>query len=220
MPALPDITTEADVRVLVDSFYGAIQQDDLLNPIFSDVAQVDWAHHLPKMYAFWNNLILGIPRNAANEVIFHRHNHLKRGYTYIEGAEVVTIFHLVAAFHFSHFGAQITPAYILIGFARFNNGLNAHYALAFYFAMAAVAVEDFPMPAQQLYRKRIVIFKRDTVGEHVLRLDRIAVVRLIKRFNTHLNPLRYDAIHNPPVSVKLTKMPDDVKSSDFSCPIV
>lgn len=62
---MPDITTEADVRQLVDAFYGSIQQDQLLNPIFTDVAQVDWAHHLPKMYAFWNGLILGIPGYAG-----------------------------------------------------------------------------------------------------------------------------------------------------------
>lgn len=55
-----DITTEADIRLLVDEFYGAIRQDDLLNPIFTDVAQVDWAHHLPKMYAFWSQIVLGI----------------------------------------------------------------------------------------------------------------------------------------------------------------
>ncbi len=55
-----DIETEADVRRLVDEFYGAIREDALLNPIFTEVAKVDWAHHLPKMYAFWNNLILGI----------------------------------------------------------------------------------------------------------------------------------------------------------------
>lgn len=62
---MKDIETEADVRVLVDAFYGKIQQDALLNPIFSEVAQVDWSHHLPKMYAFWNNLILGLPGYAG-----------------------------------------------------------------------------------------------------------------------------------------------------------
>ena len=56
-----DIESEADVRLLVDEFYGAIRNDALLNPIFTDVAKVDWSHHLPKMYAFWSGLILGIP---------------------------------------------------------------------------------------------------------------------------------------------------------------
>ena len=55
------IETEADVRELVDAFYASIREDDLLNPIFSDIAQVNWDHHLPKMYAFWNGLILGLP---------------------------------------------------------------------------------------------------------------------------------------------------------------
>ena len=58
---MKDIETEADVRTLVDAFYGRIQQDALLAPIFNDVARVDWAHHLPKMYAFWNGIVLGRP---------------------------------------------------------------------------------------------------------------------------------------------------------------
>ena len=38
-----------------------MNKDELLSPIFNTFAQVDWAHHLPKMYSFWNFLILGIP---------------------------------------------------------------------------------------------------------------------------------------------------------------
>ncbi len=47
------------VRHLVDSFYEKVQQDSLLAPIFTEVAQVDWSKHMPKMYAFWENLLLG-----------------------------------------------------------------------------------------------------------------------------------------------------------------
>ena len=56
-----DIETEADVRLLVDEFYDAIRGDALLNPIFTEIAQVDWSSHLPKMYAFWSGLILRVP---------------------------------------------------------------------------------------------------------------------------------------------------------------
>jgi len=56
---MKDIESEADVKHLVDEFYAAIRNDALLNPIFTDVAQVDWPSHLPKMYAFWSGLILG-----------------------------------------------------------------------------------------------------------------------------------------------------------------
>jgi hemoglobin len=68
---MKDIENEADVRQLVDAFYARIQQDALLSPIFSDVAQVDWAQHLPKMYAFWNQLILGISGYAGAPFAAH-----------------------------------------------------------------------------------------------------------------------------------------------------
>lgn len=47
------------VRLLVNSFYEKVQVDPLIGPIFMDVAEVDWASHMPKMYAFWESLILG-----------------------------------------------------------------------------------------------------------------------------------------------------------------
>lgn len=62
---MKDISDEADVKLLVDAFYLKVREDALLNPIFSDVAKVDWDHHLPKMYAFWNGMILGKPGYAG-----------------------------------------------------------------------------------------------------------------------------------------------------------
>ena len=56
-----DIQTTEDIRQMVDSFYEKVNQDKLLSPVFNDFAKVDWESHLPKMYAFWNFLILGIP---------------------------------------------------------------------------------------------------------------------------------------------------------------
>jgi hemoglobin len=55
-----DINSEEDVRLMVDTFYDKVNADKLLSPVFNDVAQVDWPHHLPKMYQFWNFLLLGI----------------------------------------------------------------------------------------------------------------------------------------------------------------
>ncbi|HVW21598.1 MAG TPA: group III truncated hemoglobin [Opitutaceae bacterium] len=66
-----DIQTEADVRLLVDEFYGAIRKDELLNPIFTDVARVNWDTHLPKMYAFWNAMILGKQGYAGQPFPLH-----------------------------------------------------------------------------------------------------------------------------------------------------
>jgi hemoglobin len=56
-----DILSENDVRLMVDTFYDKVNSDILLSAVFNDFAKIDWKHHLPKMYAFWNFLLLGIP---------------------------------------------------------------------------------------------------------------------------------------------------------------
>ena len=61
-PSRPDITTEADVKLLVDSFYAKVNQDALLDPVFNGFAHVDWPKHLPNMYDFWSGLLLGTSR--------------------------------------------------------------------------------------------------------------------------------------------------------------
>ena len=60
--SLPDITSEADVKLLVDTFYAKVNHDALLDPVFNGFAHVDWPQHLPKMYAFWSGLLLGTAR--------------------------------------------------------------------------------------------------------------------------------------------------------------
>jgi hemoglobin len=56
---LRDIETEEDVKALVDAFYESVNKDELLSPIFNEVAQVNWAHHMPQMYNFWSSILLG-----------------------------------------------------------------------------------------------------------------------------------------------------------------
>lgn len=54
-----DITTEEDIKLLVDTFYDKVNQDERLSPIFNQVAKVDWTHHLPQMYHFWSTVLFG-----------------------------------------------------------------------------------------------------------------------------------------------------------------
>lgn len=56
---LLDLDSPDDVRVMVDAFYGKVARNELLGPIFTEVAQVDWAAHLPTMYRFWESMIFG-----------------------------------------------------------------------------------------------------------------------------------------------------------------
>ncbi len=57
----PDISTSADIRSLIDTFYEKVQSDEGIGFIFNEIAHVDWAHHLPIMYSFWEFLLLGTP---------------------------------------------------------------------------------------------------------------------------------------------------------------
>jgi len=52
-----DIATEAEIKLLVDRFYERAQQDELLGPVFNEIARVDWEHHLPTMYSFWSTML-------------------------------------------------------------------------------------------------------------------------------------------------------------------
>jgi hemoglobin len=100
--AMKNLDSPEDVRLLVDEFYAAIRTDDLLNPIFTDVAQVDWEEHLPKMYAFWNALLLGIP--GYNGSPFPPHRQLPVAREHFE--RWVALFQATVDRHFSGPGAQ------------------------------------------------------------------------------------------------------------------
>ena len=63
-----DINTRADIEKLVDDFYGKVQNDPLLGPVFS---HVDWPHHLPVMYNFWSSMLLGDQSYRGNPVQKH-----------------------------------------------------------------------------------------------------------------------------------------------------
>lgn len=54
-----DIETEADIKLLVDTFYDSVNQDELLSPVFNSFAQVNWQTHLAVTYKFWSTVLLG-----------------------------------------------------------------------------------------------------------------------------------------------------------------
>ncbi len=53
-----DITTLDDIKLLVDSFYGKVREDDLLADIFNERIQDRWTAHLEKMVRFWQTVLL------------------------------------------------------------------------------------------------------------------------------------------------------------------
>ena len=48
-----------DLEKLVDRFYARVREDELIGPIFNDVAKVNWETHTEKIYNFWDTLLFG-----------------------------------------------------------------------------------------------------------------------------------------------------------------
>lgn len=67
---MKDISTNDDVKLLVDTFYARAQKDDLVGPIFEMFIK-DWdAHHI-KLYQFWRTVILKQAAYRAKPVQMH-----------------------------------------------------------------------------------------------------------------------------------------------------
>lgn len=68
-----DITTRKDIELLVDKFYGKIQNDDKIGFIFTDIAKVNWEKHLPIMYDFFENMLFYTGSYTGNPMELHKH---------------------------------------------------------------------------------------------------------------------------------------------------
>jgi hemoglobin len=73
--ARPDLSTPAHIHDLVTIFYREIVFDEVLEPVFSDVAEVDWAEHIPKLIDYWCWILLGINGYPGAVTRVHRHLH-------------------------------------------------------------------------------------------------------------------------------------------------
>jgi hemoglobin len=66
-----DLVDADDVAEMVRRFYADVAQDDLLGPMFNDVARVDWSEHLPKLTAFWCRVLFGTEGYTGNPFQAH-----------------------------------------------------------------------------------------------------------------------------------------------------
>ena len=60
-----------DIKLLVNTFYVKVKRDEKIGFIFNDVAQVNWENHLPKMYSFWETILLGKVSFRGNPILKH-----------------------------------------------------------------------------------------------------------------------------------------------------
>ena len=66
-----DLDSRSEIHDLVVRFYREIVFDELLGPVFGEVAEVDWSIHIPKLIDFWCRVLLGQP--GYDGYILHAH---------------------------------------------------------------------------------------------------------------------------------------------------
>jgi hemoglobin len=96
-----DISTSADIHTLINSFYEKVKADETIGYIFNDVANVHWEQHLPKMYAFWEFLLLGKDTYAGNPMEVHQRLHQKTPLKEIHFDQWLKLFHETVDEHFA-----------------------------------------------------------------------------------------------------------------------
>lgn len=53
-----DIENLDDIKLMVNTFYGRIQKNHVLGPIFEERVGGRWEQHLEKMYRFWQTILI------------------------------------------------------------------------------------------------------------------------------------------------------------------
>lgn len=70
-----DIATRADIAALLRDFYGRAFRDDLLGPVFVDIAHMDLEAHLPVMCDFWATVLFRAGAYRGNALHPHQRLH-------------------------------------------------------------------------------------------------------------------------------------------------
>jgi hemoglobin len=87
-----DLDAPDQIAEMVRRFYADVAQDDLLGPMFNDVARVDWSEHLPKLAAFWCRALLGQPGYQGNPFRAHALVHARQPFTAAHFERWLTLF--------------------------------------------------------------------------------------------------------------------------------
>ncbi len=67
----PDIQNSSDVKHLVDTFYKQVLDDQVIGHIFRGHMEITIQEHLPKMYRFWESLLLDESSYRGNPMLKH-----------------------------------------------------------------------------------------------------------------------------------------------------
>jgi hemoglobin len=88
-----DLDSPEEIAEMVRRFYADVAQDELLGPLFNDVARVDWSEHLPKLTAFWCRALLGLSGYVGNPFQAHERIHSQQPFTAAHFERWLSLFH-------------------------------------------------------------------------------------------------------------------------------
>ena len=66
-----DIENIEDIKILLDDFYSQVLLDETIGFVFNDIAQINLATHMPKMYSFWDAVLFGSRAYNGNPILTH-----------------------------------------------------------------------------------------------------------------------------------------------------
>jgi hemoglobin len=76
-PPRADLACREDVAALLNDFYGRAFRDELLGPVFVDVAHMDLAAHLPVVCDFWETVLFHTGSYRRNALHPHQRLHAR-----------------------------------------------------------------------------------------------------------------------------------------------
>lgn len=88
-----DIMDTSDIKMLIDTFYNKVKSDLVIGYFFNDVINVDWDHHLPKMYEFWSKVVFSEGNYHGNPMSVHQSIHSKSTMTVEHFEHWIYLFH-------------------------------------------------------------------------------------------------------------------------------
>lgn len=72
---ITDLDRRSKIHDLVVDFHREVVFDDILGPVFGDVAELDWAEHAPRLISYWCQVLLGEPGYSGFVLGPHRAIH-------------------------------------------------------------------------------------------------------------------------------------------------
>jgi hemoglobin len=87
-----DIRNREDIAALVNAFYDKVKVNQTIGHFFTDVVNVNWEKHLPKMYDFWEGIVFGAPGYSGNPINVHKSVHALHAFSKTDFEEWMKLF--------------------------------------------------------------------------------------------------------------------------------